>query len=198
MYPVAWVPTNTRLQGNLGECIAFCCAQFAWTPLPHCIAANAFRTLADTSRTGIDLLWVGFGQQAEEDFVIHQEVKTTTLMDLSYASALIDDYQKSFGANPNLTLNTHLHEIKSKLQYEWGRPEFVGRINALQAASPRQADRLTVVPTLVHDLNAEDPVPKLAGIEAELMAQGWKKVEAWAIGFDAISNHLKKMAEDTA
>src|SRR5690349_20309681 len=69
VYPVVWVPENTRLQGNLGECIAFCCAQFAWNPLPRCIAANAFHSLANTSRIGIDLLWIGFGQRPQDDFV---------------------------------------------------------------------------------------------------------------------------------
>ena len=41
------------------------------------------------------------------------------------------------------------------------------------------------------------PVPKLAAVEAELSAAGWKKIEAWAIGFAGLSNHLKNMAEDT-
>lgn len=164
--------------------------------MPRCIAANAFHPLANISRTGIDLLWVGFAQQPNQDFVIHQEVKTTTQLDLSYASALVDDYKKSFGKNPNLTLTTHLHEVKSKLKYEWAQPELVDRVNALQAASPRDADRLTIIPTLVHDLKSEAPVPKLAGIEAELSTAGWKQINSWAIGFDGLGTHLKSMAED--
>jgi hypothetical protein len=161
------------------------------------LAANAFKTLSDISRPEIDLLWIGFGQTPEQDFIIQQEVKTTTSMSLAYSAKLLDDYKKSFGRNPNLTLNTHLHEVKSRLKYEWGHPELVGRINALQAATPKQADHLTIIPTLVHDLNSEDPVPKLAGIEAELSAAGWKQIETWAIGFNGLTGHLHHMAEDS-
>jgi hypothetical protein len=117
-YPVAWAPGNTRLKGNLGECIAFCCATFAYVPLPHCHAANVFKTIDNISRSEIDLLWIGFGADPVDDFVIQQEVKTTTDMSLDYAFELINDYYKSFGANPNLTLTTHLQAVKSQIKYE--------------------------------------------------------------------------------
>jgi hypothetical protein len=195
-YPTIWVPENTRLKGNLGECIAFCCAMLEWNPAPHCLAANAFKTLGNISRSEIDLLWIGFGQTAQDDFVIHQEVKTTTALNLAYSVSLLDDYKKSFGPDPYLTLNTHLQAVKSKLKYEWQRPDLVNRVNALQSHSPAAAHRLTIVPTLVHDIQSEDPIPKLAAVEAELKTAGWLKIEAWSIGFDGLEAHLKCMAED--
>jgi len=195
-YPTIWIPDNTRLKGNLGECIAFCCASLAWNPMPRCLAANAFKTLGNISRSEIDLLWIGFGTTPNDDFIIQQEVKTTTSRTLDYAAALITDYEKSFGPDPYLTLNTHLQAVKSKLKYEWQQPQLVNRVNALQAQTPALAHRLTIIPTLIHDLNSEDPVPKLTAVEAELKAGGWRHIESWAIGFKGLSDHLKSMAED--
>jgi hypothetical protein len=78
IYPVVWSSDNTKLKGNLGECIAFCCMEAAFGRLPHCLAANAFETLSNISRPGIDLLWIGFAPDPSDDLVIQQEVKTTT------------------------------------------------------------------------------------------------------------------------
>jgi len=196
IYPVVWGPDNARLKGNLGECIAFCCMEFAFGRLPHCLAANALKTLSNISRPGIDLLWIGFAPDPSDDFMIQQEVKTTTDLSLAYASALLTDYRKSFGSDPNVTLNTHLQAFKSKLKYEWRRPDLVDRVNALQAPTPKQADRLLIFPTLVHDANSEDPVLKLTAIEMELTASGWQKIKTWSIAFNGLENHLKSMAED--
>src|SRR6266404_4062181 len=55
-YPVAWIPGNTQLQGNLGECIAFCCAINFWPIQPHCFAANVYNPFSGISRNEIDLL----------------------------------------------------------------------------------------------------------------------------------------------
>ena len=196
VYPVAWVPANTRLQGNLGECIAFICARIDRPDLNRCVAANAYQALDGISRPDIDLLWIGIAANPVDDFVIHQEVKTTTVLTLGYSSELLTDYRKSFGDNPRLTLNTHLQAVKSKAQYEWNAPDLIPRIDALQADTPANARRLTIVPTLIHDVQSVDPVPKLLAIEAALKAEGWRAVQPWSIAFDGLANHLESMAED--
>lgn len=149
------------------------------------------------SRSGIDLLWVGFGHTPTEDFVIHQEVKTTLANDLAYASSLLKDYEKSFGRDQNLTLNTHLQGLKVDLEFTHHEPALAARVNALMAPSPGQASRLNIVPTLVHDVaTIDDPVEKLSGIEAQLTAMGWLQVETWSIAFTGIGTHFKAIAED--
>jgi hypothetical protein len=154
------------------------------------------KPLANMSRSGIDLLWVGFGEDPADDFVIHQEVKTTMAADLSYAASLLTDYKKSFGRNQNLTLNTHLQAVKFDLEFTFQEPHLTSRINALMAPSAKQALRLKVVPTLVHDVNTDDPIEKLSGVEAQLTAMGWSQIESWSIAFNNIDTHLKAIAED--
>jgi hypothetical protein len=196
-YPVAWAPRNIRLIGNLGESVAFCCSRLAWSPLPRCFSANLGKPLSNMSRSGIDLLWIGFGNTPAEDFAIHQEVKTTLAGNLSYASSLLTDYEKSFGRDQNLTLNTHLQGLKVDLEFTHQEPQLAVRVNALMATSPAHARRLRIVPTLVHDITtADDPVEKLVGIEAQLTAMGWLQIETWSIAFTGIGNHFKAMAED--
>jgi hypothetical protein len=66
----------------------------------------------------------------------------------------------------------------------------------LQAPTPKQANRLQIVPTLVHDVGSKDPVPKLSAVEMELAAAGWLKIETWSIAFDGLERHLESMAKD--
>jgi hypothetical protein len=197
-YPVGWVPGNTQLQGSLGECIAFCCAIDSWDTQPRCFAANAFNPFSGISRNEIDLLWIFFAEDPSDDVVIQQEVKTTLGMDLAYARRLLDDYKKSFGANPRCTLNTNLQAAKSRLKYEVHAPDLARRINALQAGSAKAAKHLIAIPTLIHDTASEDSVPKMAGIEAELRAEGWQEVQAWAVGLSTLPIRLENITKDTA
>lgn len=196
-YPTVWAPSNIRLVGNIGESVAFCCSRLAWDPLPRCFSANLGKPLSNMSRSGIDLLWIGFGQSPDDDFVIHQEVKTTFANNLSYAASLLNDYEKSFGRDQNLTLNTHLQGVKVDLEFTHKQPQLSARVNALMSDSAKRATRLSIVPTLVHDAATnDDPVAKLSGIEAQLKVLGWSQIETWSIAFTGISTHFKAIAED--
>jgi hypothetical protein len=198
-YPTAWTKEDTRTQGNLGETIAFCVGAF----IGHvggqdlrCFAANAFNPFSGISRSEIDLFWVGFANSAADDFAIHQEVKTTYGNNLSYAESVLQDYEKAFGKEPRFWLNTHLQAIKSKLQYEHHRPDLAARINALQATTPHNANRITAIPTIVHDLASIDPLAKMTGITRALRARGWGKVTTWAIGLSQLESRLERITGD--
>src|ERR1700693_390052 len=128
-YPTAWTKGDIRTQGNLGETISFCVGAFAGHKGLKCFAANAYNPFSGISRNEIDLLWIGFGNSTLDDFVIHQEVKTTFDKDLSYADNLLKDYEKAFGKNPRFSLNTHLQAVKAKLYYEHNHPDLAARIN---------------------------------------------------------------------
>jgi hypothetical protein len=195
-YPTAWTKGDTRTQGNLGETIAFCVGAFAGHKSLQCFAANAFTPFSGISRSEIDLFWIGFGNSPSDDFAIHQEVKTTYGSDLAYADSVLKDYEKAFGKNPKFWLNTHLQAIKSRLLYEHNRPDLAARINALQATTPKNASRITAIPTIVHDLASVDPSAKMAGIAAVLTANGWNKVTAWAIGLSQLEDRLSRITRD--
>ncbi|MGE4179683.1 MAG: hypothetical protein AB7J34_07640 [Limisphaerales bacterium] len=195
-FPTAWTNGDTRTQGNLGETIAFCVGAFAGHGNLHCFPANAFNPFSGISRSDIDLLWIGFANAPTDDFVIHQEVKTTFGADLSYADSLLKDYDKAFGKNPRFQLNTHLQSVKSQLRYGYKRPDLAARVNALQATTPKNANRIIAIPTLVHDLANGDPSAKMAGISAVLTANGWSKVTAWAIGLSQLEDRLSRITRD--
>jgi hypothetical protein len=195
-FPTAWSPQDTRTQGNLGETIAFCVGTFSSHAQARCFPANATHPFSGISRNGIDLLWIGFGEFPNQDFAIHQEVKTTTKTDLKYAEKVLDDYQKAFGSDPRFTLNTHLHEVKTKLIYEHHRPDLAKRVTALQAINPASAQLVRAIPTLVYDLTSTDAAKKMTAIEEAMKAAGWTSVTPWAIGLRDLQSRLQRIAGD--
>ncbi len=195
-YPIAWVKGDRRTQGNLGETITFCVGAFTGLRNYHVFPANAFTPFSKISRNEIDLLWISFGPTAADDFAIVQEVKTTFGADLAIASSLLDDYEKSFGLDPRLTLSTHLNTVKLRLQYQLQRPDLAARINALQATSPQTAGRIHCIPTLVHDLAANDPTGKLTAIHSTLKARGWRQIYPWSVALSDLDKRFPRIVAD--
>jgi hypothetical protein len=116
---------NNILRGNLGETIAFCVSYWRDCQNYRVFATNALRPFRPKSDIDIDIVWLSFGVNPSDDFAIIQEVKTTSGTELSYARALVDDYDKLFGTNIRLTLHTRLQDIKidfsSRSAGRWGR-----------------------------------------------------------------------------
>ena len=188
---------SESIKGNLGESISFFVGRSfdfrRHLPFP----ANAFSPLSAISRPDIDIVWVFLGKKSGEDFAILQEVKTTTSSSsLDYADNLKKDYDKLFSTNVKVSLNTRLQGIKSEVEYKLGRPKLCPRIADLAGKSPETSPKIRLLPTLVHDLAAGNPVKKMVAIRSTLVGQGWSavSVDAWAIGLSQLESRLRKLA----
>jgi hypothetical protein len=197
-YPVVWKVGDTRTQGNLGEVIAYCVGELTALPTFRCFAANAFYPFSGIARNTIDLVWIQFGPNPADDYAIIQEVKTTFDFDLTYAKALITDYEKSFGINPRFTLSTHFNEIKLKLEKEHKRPDLAARMNNLIATGPGDAKKVRCIPTLVHDDAGIDAAGTLTAVQCALKAQGWAVVNPCSIALSDIAARFPRIVEDRA
>jgi hypothetical protein len=188
---------SESVKGNLGETISFCVGSWfdfrRLLPFP----ANAFAPLSSISRPDVDIVWIFLGKRSLEDFAILQEVKTTTASSLDYADKLIPDYEKLFGTNVTLSLHTRLQGIKNEVEYKLGRPKLCLRISDLAGKSPQTSPKIRLLPTLVHDLSAGNPVKKMVAIRSTLFGRGWLpgSVDPWAIGLSQLEARLKKLAE---
>jgi hypothetical protein len=185
------------LKGNLGETIAFCVGY--WYVFNNSeektFAANALNPFGGISRPDIDIVWIRFGETADDDMAILQEVKTTGDLALSLADNLISDYDKLFGTNPRFTLHMRLQDIKNKLEYEHKQPELCPRVAQLAGQSPQTSPQVQLFPTLVHERRGSDPQTKMLAIRETLYGKGWsrKAVHPWAIGLFDLNSRLLRL-----
>jgi hypothetical protein len=194
-------PTGTildnNLQGNLGEFIAFFIGANHDYSTARAFAANAFAPLAANSKPEIDIVWLHFDASPENDFAVIQEAKTTVQSTLSYADALLGDYDKLFGTNMRLTLWTRLDGIKNELEYKLKRPDLIDRILRLAGKSPQTCTGIHLAPTLIHDLGCKaDPFQKMIAIRTALVGKGWsqKVVLTWAVALSDLASRLVRLA----
>ena len=184
------------LRGKLGESVGFCVAY--WHGYDRCCSfpANALRPFRPNSAIDFDIVWLVFGANTRDDLAVLQEVKTTSGRSLHYADKLVEDYEKLFGTNVRLTLQTRLQDIKNKLEFEQQRPELCPRVSALAGGAPRTSAGIQLLPTLVHERTGTDPRPKMLAIRETLLARGWapERVEAWAIGLTDLDERLIRLA----
>jgi hypothetical protein len=187
------------LRGNLGESIAFCVSLWHDCDTYNAHAVNACRPLSPQSANDIDIIWVCFAATAKDDFAIVQEVKTTSGVSLSYANALIEDYDKLFGTNLNLTLKTRFKALKAVFLYTTGGAQgrdWAERLSALAGDGPKTSPRIRLRPTLVHELAGTQPTPKMTAVRNTLLGKGWtpELVESWAIGLRDLDDRLLRLA----
>ena len=108
-------PVSNSVKGNLGEFIAYRIgSSFIFTNQIIADTANAADPLSRISRPDIDIVWLYFGKSASDDWAALQEVKTTGQSSLALADDLITDYDKLFGENLRLTLQTRLSVLKKQ------------------------------------------------------------------------------------
>jgi hypothetical protein len=184
------------LRGNLGESIAFCVAIWngyeGWYPFP----VNAYRPFNPSSGIDIDIVWVFFAERRRGDKAVLQEVKATGEPSLNYANNLINDYEKLFGTDVNLTLQTRFQALKNQLEFTLKKPDLARRLAELPGKSPGTSPRIGLLPTLVHERNGTDPYPKMIAIRETLIGEGWSPdiLEAWAIGLESLNDRLVRLA----
>lgn len=184
------------LKGNLGEFIGFCIGKWGALSSHRAFAANAFTPLGSISKPEIDIVWLYFGEKPSDDIGILQEVKTTASTSLSYADNLIKDYEKLFGTDPALTLQTRLQAIKNRLEYEHKRKDLCARISNLAGQSPQTSLRIQLIPTLVYEREGNNPLTRMVAIRSALCGRGWtpSSVEAWAVGLSDLNARLVRLA----
>jgi hypothetical protein len=187
-------PVDHILRGNLGETITFFVAVHDDYEACHAYPANALRPFNPNSAIDFDIAWVYFGADPKDDWAALQEVKTTSGKDLSYADALIPDYEKLFGTNLRLTLQTRLQDIQGRLEYGSKRKDLGDRVFRLAGNTPQTSSRVRLLPTLVHDKAGATPDYKMLAVRETLIGMGWADVEAWAIGLTDLDDRLVRIA----
>ena len=188
-------PLSNRVKGNLGEFIAYCIGKsYVFTNVAIVHAANAWDPLSEISRPDLDIVWLYFGKTEADDWAALQEVKTTGRNSLGIADSLIKDYEKLFGENVRLTLQTRLGALKNKLDQQ-GQDYLSARITALGGPAPSQSHGIRLVPTLLHDA-AHDSSGKMIAIRQALIGQGWSTdvVECWSVALGELEQRLGRLA----
>ena len=186
---------TNAVKGNLGEFIAYQIgSSYVFTNLTIAPTANAWDPLSKISRPDIDIVWLHFGETEAEDWAVIQEVKTTGGATLTLADSLITDYDKLFGENLRLTLQTRLVALKNKLEQQ-GQGKYTPRVTALGGPSPSLARGIRLVPTLLHDA-AQDSSMKMTVIRQVLIGRGWSSnvVECWSIALADLDDRLSRLA----
>ena len=189
-------PHLNILKGNIGEFIGFCTGKWNGFASYQAFAANAFTPLSGIAKPDIDIVWLHFGDDPNNDIVVLQEIKTTGSSSLNYADRLIDDYEKLFGPDPAVTLQSRLQGIKNKIEYEHKRKDLCPRISRLGGVSPQTSLQVQLLPTLVYELTGSEPLKKMIAIRSSLCGLGWlpSSIEAWAIGLSDLNERIVKLA----
>ena len=186
---------SNRVKGNLGEFIAYSIGKsYVFTNLANAYGANTWAPLSDISRPDLDIVWLHFGSTEADDWAALQEVKTTGGASLGLADSLISDYEKLFGENLQLTLQTRLGALKNKLDQE-GQGHLSPRVTALGGPAPNRARGIRLIPTLLHDA-ALDSSTKMAAVRQVLIGRGWSTgvVECWSVALGDIDQRLTRLA----
>ena len=186
---------SNRVKGNLGEFIAYCIGKgHVFTNVTIAHAANAWDPLSEMSRPDVDIVWLYFGNTEADDWAALQEVKTTGADSLGLADDLIVDYEKLFGENLRLTLQTRLGALKNRLDQQ-GRGDLSSRVTALGGPAPNRARGIRIVPTLLHD-SAHNASVKMVAVRQALIGRGWSAdvVECWSVALGNIDQRLTRLA----
>jgi hypothetical protein len=188
---------DDKVKGNLGETICLCVG--IWNEYKDCLpfTANAFAPLSRISKPDIDIVWIHFGSTESDDLAILQEVKTTSDPSLQITRLLVADYEKLFGTNPRLTLQTRLGAIKMQIELQHKEPQLCSRIDRLGGQSPSTSPKVRLIPSLVQELSGPDPVPKLLVVKQTICGKGWQpdSVSTWAVRLSDLDSRLRRLSE---
>lgn len=186
---------SPAVKGNLGEFTAYIIgSNYVFTNGEIAYGANTPDPLSPKSQDAIDIVWLYFGINEADDWAGLQEVKTTGESSLRLANDLIGDYDKLFGEDVRLTLQTRLTALKNKLDQR-GQGHLSSRLTALGGPAPNQARGIRIFPTLFHDA-AHDSSAKMTTVHQVLMGRGWSAaaVECWSVILDNLDDRLSRLA----
>ena len=186
---------SPAIKGNLGEFTAYQIgSNFVFTNGEIAYGANTPDPLSPKSQDGVDIVWLYFGFSEADDWAGLQEIKTTGEPTLRLANELINDYDKLFGENVRLTLQTRLTALKNKFDQQ-GKRHLSSRLTALGGPAPYQARGVRLYPTLFHDA-ADISETKMTSIRQVLIGRGWSAntVECWSVVLDNLDDRLARLS----
>ena len=188
-------PFLPAIKGNLGEFIAYRVIDAYRYPSGALVfSANTATPLDHNSSTGVDIVWLYFGNSPNDDWAALQEVKTTGDSSLSLALELEDDYKKLFGENPRLTLQTRLGALKNELEQQ-NQGHLAKRVTGLGGPNAASCRGIELRPTLIHDAQ-HSAAQRMEAVRVALVGLGWPaaSVTCFTIALDDLDSRLFRLA----
>lgn len=196
---------NDRIKGNLGEFVAFHITRSEVDPGAgwYIFYSNVDTPLSRISGSGLDIcfLYLDAGDPGSDRLCI-QEVKTTGSASLTYANALVADYDKLRSVDTSVNLQTRVRSLKARMRDTYGitQREILNRVQLLAHPDPSKCQKVHLLPTLVHELKGSDPATALAKVATDIAAQGWqlKLIHPVSIGLTRLNDGFLNMAQNKA
>jgi hypothetical protein len=207
-----WPPKITALttgrQGNLGEFLSYRVARASGLhgkSKGYTVALmGALTPLQDGAPTGLDITIVHLDPEgdATKDCLYIMEVKTTGAVKLTYATALVDDYEKLLGkAAVAGSLGQRFNWLQGYLmevhQFSDDKIERVGKLFMPEA---KDCKGIKLLPTLVHDRRSGDKtaIIELDHVAAGIELQGWRKqtIQPWSIAINKLTDCLVHLSNN--
>lgn len=210
-----WPPKITGLttgrRGNLGEFLSYRIARasgFHGKDRGFTLALmGALTPLQDGAPTGLDTTIVHLDPSGDtsKDCLYIMEVKTTgNVATLTYANALVDDYEKLLGKSAVAgSLGQRFNWLQAYLLevHEFSVEE-LERVGDLFMPEPKDCKGIRLLPTLVHDRNAGDAkaVSALSKVADEIHLQGWgaNTIEPWSIAIAKLTDCFVHLSNNEA
>lgn len=197
---------NDRIKGNLGEFVAFHITRSEVEPGNgwYIFYSNVDTPLSRISGAGLDIcfLYLGADGSGAEDKLCIQEVKTTGAANLTYAKALVADYDKLRSADTSVNLQTRVRSLKARMRDTYGITDrkVLDRVQLLAHPDPSKCQKVYLLPTLVHELKGADPATALAQVRSDIADQGWqmKLVNPVSIGLTRLNDGFLHLAQNKA
>jgi hypothetical protein len=205
-----WPPKIPKLttgrKGNLGEFISYRVARSSGLhgkSNGYTLALmGALTPLQDGAPTGLDttIIHLDPGGDESKDCLYIMEVKTTEGLALTYATALVGDYEKLLGTTAVAgSLGQRFNWLQGYLKevHEFS-DDALERVGKLYMPKAEDCKGIKLLPTLVHDRKAGDTtaVVVLDDVAAKIEKQGWGNVDPWSIAIDKLTECLVHLSNN--
>jgi hypothetical protein len=201
-----WPPEISELKtgrrGNLGEFISYKVARSSGLygkEKGYTIAImGALTPLQDGAPTGLDttIIHLDPNEDTSKDRLYIMEVKTTGAVELTYASALVGDYEKLLGKTKFAgSLGERMNWLQGYLMevHEFS-PTELDRVGDIFQPKAEDCIGIKLLPTLVHDRKSGDSaaIAALDDVAEKIEDLGWRKecIEAWSIAIADLTKCL--------
>lgn len=201
-----WPPPINELttgrQGNLGEYLSYKVVKESGRhgkSKGYTIAImGALTPLQDGAPTGLDTTIVHLDPSGNinNDCLFIMEVKTTGGLNLTYAKALVNDYDKLLGTTKVAgSLGQRMNWLQAYLlEVHEFSTEQLDRVGSLFQPKPKDCKGVKLMPTLVHDRSCGDQAAIIAleDVAEAIEALGWRKknIEPWSIAMNKLTDCL--------
>ena len=207
-----WPPKITKLnpgrRGNLGEFLSYRVARasglYGKSKGYTLALMGALTPLQDGAPPGMNITIVHLDPCGDisKDCLYIMEVKTTGSAKLTYATALVGDYEKLLGKTAVAgSLGQRFNWLQSYLKeiHEFS-DDAVERVGNLFMPEAKDCKGIKLLPTLVHDRKVGNlaAVVALDDVAAKIEMQGWRKqtIEPWSIAISKLTQCLVHLSNN--